>query len=1739
MDMDEDGGGAGAVDAPLTEEEEEEAMWIMGRVPEIAAEFFAGPNDAAADAGGASGAAAAEVGLRREDGEDDATYVERRQRAVVESIVRALRCMKKDKLEPGFIRRYRKDVVNSPAVRSNLYNVMDEDAEWDRLGAARLKVEGVLDAFASDARSEEAARKGKDSEKAAEETLARLKEDMARAQEKLDETLKEEERINVELEGLKDVGEEDKKDDDDDDDDELFGDDDDDDDDEKKQKKAQKSNLQSHLTTVKELLNVRAESVAQLTNSLKEAEERAASADAAAADEAAAAAEASVALESSRKMCRAKLWNMADYSVYLSGLTDVRHVSDVRGYLGLLKEGNDAVRAKGDPGGAAAAAERKKRSRRFDRDYYRTCVSEGLRAVSYRFLLAPFRVGIKLEDNLTLSNGFQYDKTLPGDDGGNGQDGSGGGGEYETGPRKWVSPVIPESDPTEFASDLVGSGELVLLSTTNQSAAGGNEENDAAMTDREMQDPLRGCRYVAAMELAYEPRVRRHLRSIYRARAVLSTRPTKRGSDNIDAFHEHFGLHLLRDKPIKEHFPMEEQEREERRSQGLSPDEQRELDEEVRRRERDSCVQYLNLLKAEAGGDVRVHVHLPFRGPPDERWYDRDDDFWKSRDGQNLSPLLSELERVYLPPDGDADAWNDERKKVLRMALTQFLLPQFESETRRDLRDAAVKVGSESAAESLRVMAMEGPYRPSHLLGENRFVVPTRDLPIVGVCVATDSKEATFLAAVTNAGEMGDHLAIPSGTRVDGDKMREKVVAFLMQNRPAAVVVGTGGGLESRTVARKLGDLLTQATERWNNRYIQGQDEDDDDFESRLAEFRRMYPDDGDNDDDEESQWKCNVDLVDDNVPQLFGRSIRGKKEFPDAMVNLKVAVSVARHAKDPLGELSYTYSVASDAGVFGTEMLFLNVHPLQQLLPKTLLLRKYERVLCDAVAEVGVDVNAACHHDHLHGLLSFVPGLGPRKANSLRQSLVRIGSVVSSRKDLLQKRLVGPVVYNNAVAFLRVRETEQLSGQYLHPLDDTRLHPDVYHRQNWAVKIAIDALELGEGGGGDKDDLAMTALRDVMEDSHNEVKRLFDATKAEWESAYGPTFNVGAWDPKVNVPADSWQDKVEELDLDTFAEMIEQRGEGRWLSHLLMIKWEFRLPFEDPRKPMEPLGGDKLFRLLTGETDSSLRCGREVTGKVVRNGDFGSRIKLEGNIPGFVPLRNLADEHVESAEEVVSVGQVITCVITEVKKDHMCVDLSLKKEDMRKLPSAWERPSSLPPLDGHFDAGAARRIEAARLKEREERLEALELTLGATRIRDGDGGGAGQDGGKKKRTGRLTRRACAHPAFRNAKHEEVDGELRDGGDTMVGEALVRPSSKIADSLALHWMVRPGAVKVFEVTEEDKDTDASIGNKLKIKNEVYGSIDEILGRFIAPMNDRVEEVTHHRKFLDKLEDDLDDVLRRQKKATPSGIFYNLCWNEQYPGYLSLRFIMSNTPRNHIVSITPEGYGWGKKTFSSMDRLLNEFKKNPRGVSSGGGGGASQSQSRGASSSSVALSSRMQQSMSSSRMMDNTGGGGGSRPSRWGAKSGAAAAASTGSSLGGGSSSHYGGTSIGAASAASTMTSVPTSVGGASSGSGGGGRGNRWGAPAARGGESGGWNNGQRQPPPPSMPPPPARYGQAPPSGPPPSFGGGGGGQGQGQGQGQQGGYGQQQRPPPPPPPGYPYQQPPPPPGAPQYPPRVQ
>ena len=166
----------------MSEAEREEAQWIAERIPRIASELSGIGDD----------------GAKKEN--------------ILESIVYALRFMHKDKLEPTFVRHYRKDYVTSPVVRDILHSIMDEDTEWDQMVGAKTKVESLLDEITLAADSLV-------SQSADVQKLTNLQNELKAAEQALDETAKKETQIKHELEALGAA---------EDDDDELFGDEDND-----------------------------------------------------------------------------------------------------------------------------------------------------------------------------------------------------------------------------------------------------------------------------------------------------------------------------------------------------------------------------------------------------------------------------------------------------------------------------------------------------------------------------------------------------------------------------------------------------------------------------------------------------------------------------------------------------------------------------------------------------------------------------------------------------------------------------------------------------------------------------------------------------------------------------------------------------------------------------------------------------------------------------------------------------------------------------------------------------------------------------------------------------------------------------------------------------------------------------------------------------------------------------------------------------------------------------------------------------------------------------------------------------------------------------------------------------------------------------------------------------------------------------------------------------------------------
>ena len=94
----------------------------------------------------------------------------------------------------------------------------------------------------------------------------------------------------------------------------------------------------------------------------------------------------------------------------------------------------------------------------------------------------------------------------------------------------------------------------------------------------------------------------------------------------------------------------------------------------------------------------------------------------------------------------------------------------------------------------------------------------------------------------------------------------------------------------------------------------------------------------------------------------------------------------------------------------------------MQRMVNQAKLADSLEDVNVKCVNNVGVDLNLVIDHDHMHILLSFVSGLGPRKAKHFISTLKRIGRKILTRGEIYTNHLLTRNCHATAIAFLKIR---------------------------------------------------------------------------------------------------------------------------------------------------------------------------------------------------------------------------------------------------------------------------------------------------------------------------------------------------------------------------------------------------------------------------------------------------------------------------------------------------------------------------------------------------------------------------------------------------------------------------------------------------------------------------------------------------------------------------------------------
>lgn len=175
--------------------------------------------------------------------------------------------------------------------------------------------------------------------------------------------------------------------------------------------------------------------------------------------------------------------------------------------------------------------------------------------------------------------------------------------------------------------------------------------------------------------------------------------------------------------------------------------------------------------------------------------------------------------------------------------------------------------------------------------------------------------------------------------------------------------------------------------------------------------------------------------IVNEAGASVYSASANARAEFADPHVEERSAISIGRRLQDPLAEL-----IKVDPKSIG-------VGQYQHDVPEKELDQQLDRVVEDAVNQVGVNVNTASPE-----LLTHISGLTATTAKNIVAFRNEQGSF-TDRKSLKDVPRLGPKAYQQSVGFLRI-----IGGN--NPLDNTDIHPESYSIAKQLLKDIKGSLD-------------------------------------------------------------------------------------------------------------------------------------------------------------------------------------------------------------------------------------------------------------------------------------------------------------------------------------------------------------------------------------------------------------------------------------------------------------------------------------------------------------------------------------------------------------------------------------------------------------------------------------------------------------------------------------------------------
>ncbi|KAI5290265.1 Transcription elongation factor spt6, partial [Ascosphaera aggregata] len=365
-------------------------------------------------------------------------------------------------------------------------------------------------------------------------------------------------------------------------------------------------------------------------------------------------------------------------------------------------------------------------------------------------------------------------------------------------------------------------------------------------------------------------------------------------------------------------------------------------------------------------------------------------------------------------------------------------------------------------------------------------------------------------------------------------------------------------------------------------------------------------------------------------------------------------------------------------------------------------------------------------------------------------------------------------------------------------------------------------------------------------------------------------------------------QDRVNDLILEEYAEQLEKNLNQRKRATLETIRAELQQPYEELRKQFVYLSSDAIFTMLTGETHDSLAEGMIVPLRIIRVGDGHIDGRLMCGIDALVPEGQVTDRYDVPVRSLYAPQQTVPAKVLSLNRKSFLATVSVREDQLNR---PYQKDYRYAPDEWDF-------------KQEDADKEAMQA--------------------KTEKEGRAVR-VIKHPLFRpfNAKQAEnfLSTQAR-------GDAVIRPSSKGPDHLAVTWKVSDGIYQHIDVLELDKDNEYSVGRILRVGGKYsYSDLDELFVNHVQTMARKINDMMRHEKYQSGTKEATEKWLQTYTQANPTRSAYAFCIDSKHPGYFHLCFQAGpKAPLgNWPVKVIPQGYELRKTPYPDMMSLCNGFK----------------------------------------------------------------------------------------------------------------------------------------------------------------------------------------------------------------------